>query len=270
MSPVSRRRGGGRKPSTAQSASAVRARATEVRRLMAEPPLDALTSRIAKLGTDDAFAAEALMSYVLDVVVGRGPDADEQLARFSRAAVSDPRAGTTPLGVRAMVAVSLLGHRDVRDEARALVAAADPEHVPAWAAGAGAVEVVQTGLLSARDGSESVLHLLLDHADPVAGPRHLVSIAVEHGENRVHLLDVRVRAPQDVLDPMAEAYADPAGPRWTWGDRDSVLAVAEPALRTTSLRTSRQWPVLGIEGAETLTWWLGVQRLEQVTGSVLA
>lgn len=269
MSPVSRRRPGAGRPSP----SAARLRASEARRLRAEVPLDALTTRIAKLAPgSDGFAVEAVASGVLEVVASRGPDSEETLARFCRAAVSDARSGTTPLGLQAMAVLSLHGHRGLRAEAAALVSDAAPalqDSLPSWTRLVGRVEVVQTGVLRSADGTETVLHLLLDHVDAAAGPRHLLTLAVHHGDQRVHLLDVRARRHDEVLAPMAERYAGSSDPLWTWGDSDDVLAAAEPALRVTAGRPPSQWPVLGVEGGETLTWWLGTHRLEQVVGAVL-
>ena len=269
MSPVSRRRPGAGRPAPA----AARLRATEARRLRAEVPLDALTTRIARLGpTADGFAVEAVASGVLEVVASRGPDADETLARFSRAAVSDPRAGTTPLGLQAMAVLALHGHRALRDEAAELVACCDGDlrsSLPAWVDGVGRVAVVGTGVLRTADGTETVLHLLLDHVDPAAGPRHLLSLAVHHGDQRVHLLDVRSRRDDEVLGPVAERYVGSVDPVWTWGTAADVLAAADPAIRVTAARTPAQWPVLGVEGGETLTWALGTHRLEQVVGAPL-
>jgi hypothetical protein len=269
MSPVSRRRPGAGRPAPA----AARLRAVEARKLRAEVPLDALTTRIARLGpAADGFAAEAVASGVLEVVASRGPDADETLARFSRAAVSDPRAGTTPLGLQAMAVLALHGHRGLRDEAAALVADADAglrSSLPAWVDGVGSVEVVEAGVLRTADGTETVLHLLLDHVEPAAGPRHLLSLAVHHSDDRVHLLDVRTRRDDEVLAPVAERYDGSTDPVWTWGDVADIRAAAEPALRVTAGRTPAQWPVQGIEGGETLTWSLGTHRLEQVVGTPL-
>jgi hypothetical protein len=266
MSPVSRRRPGAGRPAPA----AARLRATEARKLRAEVPLDALTSRIAKLGPGpDGFAVEAVASGVLEVVASRGPDADETLARFCRAAVSDPRGGTTPLGLQAMAVLSLHGHRALRAEAAALVADADVDlrrALPSWVATVGRVEVVQTGVLRSADGIETVLHLLLDHVDAAAGPRHLLTLAVHHGDERVHVLDVRSRRDDEVLTPMASRYDGCSDPVWSWGDEHDIRAAAEPALRVTAAHPPSQWPVLGVEGGETLTWWLGTHRLEQVLG----
>lgn len=269
MSPVSRRRPGAGRPAPVASAL----RANEARKVRGETPLDALTSRIAKLDVHaDGFAAEAVVSWVFEVLGSRGPDADEVLARFCRAAVSDPRAGTTDLGLQAMAVLALHGHRSVRAEAGQLVADADDalrSSLPPWVAQVGAVRVVETGVLATADGTETVLHLLLDHVDPAAGPRHLLTLAVHHGDGRVHLLDVRARRDDEVLAPMAEKYAGSADPVWSWGDVDAVRAAADPALRTTAAQPASRWPVLAVDGGETLTWTLGAHRLEQVVGAQL-
>jgi hypothetical protein len=270
MSPVSRRRPGAGRPRPVSDALSAKLRSQEARRIRGEQPLDALTSRIGRLdGVVDGFKVEAVASYVLEVVASRGPDAEEVLARFSRAAVSDPRATTTSLGVSALAALSLHGHRAVRDECASLVAGADPELVPAWVPTMGRVDVVETGVLRTATGDETVVHLMLDHVDAAAGPRHMLSLAVEHTEQRVHLLDVRVRQPDDVLAPLAERYAATSDPVWSWGSADEVRAVADPALRTTAMRAPSQWPVAGLEGGESLMWFLGVHRLEQVAGTSL-
>lgn len=269
MSPVSRRRPGAGRPAPVASAL----RANEARKVRGETPLDALTSRIGRLDVhSDGFAAEAVASWVFEVLGSRGPDADEVLARFCRAAVSDPRAGTTALGLQAMAVLALHGHRSVRDEAGLLVADADEAlraSLPGWVACVGEVRVVETGVLSTADGTETVLHLLLDHVDPAAGPRHLLTLAVHHGDGRVHLLDVRARRDDEVLAPMAEKYAGSVDPVWSWGDADSVRAAADPALRTTAAQPPSRWPVLAVDGGETLTWTLGAHRLEQVVGGPL-
>lgn len=269
MSPVSRRRpGAGRRAPVAAAL-----RANEARKVRGENPLDALTSRIAALDVHaDGFAAEAVVSWVLEVVGSRGPDADETTARFCRSAVSDPRAGTTAAGLTAMSVLALHGHASVRDEAAALVAGADDGlrgSLPAWVGSVGQVRVVETGVLAAADGSETVLHLLLDHVDAAAGPRHLVTLAVHHGEQRVHLLDVRARRDDEVLAPMAEKYVGSADPVWSWGDAASVRSAADPAVRVTALQAPSVWPVLAVEGGETLTWTLGVHRLQHAAGAAL-
>jgi len=46
-----------------------------------------------------------------------------------------------------------------------------------------------------------VLHVMLDYDDPVRGSRHLLTVAAEHREQRVHLLDVRMRDADDSLRP---------------------------------------------------------------------
>jgi hypothetical protein len=269
MSPVSRRRpGAGRRAPVAQAL-----RANEARKVRAENPLDALTSRIGKLDVHaDGFAAEAVVSWVLEVVGSRGPDADEVVARFCRAAVTDERAGSTVAGLQAMSVLALHGHPGVRSEAAQLLAHADAglrAELPSWVEHVGQVQVVETGVLSSADGTESVLHLLLDHVHPDAGPRHLVSLAVHHGDTRVHLLDVRARQDDDRLAPMAEKYVGSVDPVWSWGGAEAVRAAAVPALRVTAEHTPAQWPVLGVEGAETLTWTLGVHRLGVAAGQDL-
>lgn len=271
MSPVSRRRAGAGRGSGTGPSPAARLRAAEARKVRSEPPLDALTSRLRRLdGPVDGFKAEAVASYVVEVVAGRGPDADEMLARFSHAAVADPRAATTPLGLQALALLSLHGHRDVRQEAAALVAASDlRDELPAWTGVVGLVRPVQIGVLRTAAGDETVLHLLLDHADPAGGPRHLLTLAASHADHRVHLLDVRVRSADDALDAMAERYDGSADPVWAWGGPQDVLAAADPALRTTAAQPPSVWPVMGVEGGETLMWSLAAHRLEQITGTRL-
>jgi hypothetical protein len=270
MSPVSRRRSGAGRPRPVADTLSAKLRAQEARRIRGEQPLDALTSRIGRLdGVVDGFKVEAVASYVLEVVASRGPDSDEMLARFSRAAVSDPRAASTSLGVCALAALSLHGHREVREECAQLVAAADPSLVPAWVPSLGQVSVVETGVLRNAEATETLVHVMLDHVEPAAGPRHMLSMHVDHAEQRVHVLDVRVRKADDSLAPMAEHYAGSTDPVWSWGSADDVRAAADPAVRTTALQPPSRWPVTGVEGGETLMWLLGVHRLEQITGTSL-
>jgi hypothetical protein len=261
MSPASRRRAGvGRR--SRSTAALVAAEESALRR---EAPLDALTSRLGRLGpASDGLAAEAVLSWVLSVVGDRGPDAEENVATFCRRAVSDERAATTARGLEALALLAVHGHADVRDEAAAAVVGADPDVRAAaspWLESVGRVHVVETGLLRTADGRELVAHVLLDHDDPAAGPRHLVSVAVAVEDARVHLLDVRARAAADVLAPMAGMYAGSADPVWTWGTVDDVRGAAGQALATTAGHSSSTWPVLDVDGAPTRTWSLGLHRL---------
>ena len=110
---------------------------------------------------------------------------------------------------------------------------------------------------------------MLDYDDPSAGSRHIVSIAVEHGEQRVHLLDVRAREPQDSIAPIAEKYARSSVAVWQWRGTDEIEALVGEAVRRTWTRTVDEWPVQDVEGRPTPAWAFGVRRLERLTGSSL-
>jgi hypothetical protein len=96
-----------------------------------------------------------------------------------------------------------------------------------------------------------------------------VSIAVEHGEQRVHLLDVRAREPRDSIAPIAEKYARSPVAVWQWRGTDEIEALVGEAVRQTWTRTVDDWPVQDVEGKPTPAWAFGVRRLERLTGSSL-
>jgi len=269
MSPVSRRRptrgpkrGG---PPGGSGADAAR--------LRAQPPLDVLMRETARVQeADDTFLAEGLGAYVVGLLDVRGPDGDASFATFCREAVDDPRAGTTALGLQASALLAELGHASVRADATALLHDADPAllaEMPSWCAHVGRVHIVEAGSLRTPDGRETVLHVVLDYDDPAAGSRHLVSVAVEHGEERVHLLDVRAREPQDSIAPIAEKYAGSRTATWQWRGTDEIEALVGAAVRQTWTRTVEEWPVQDVEGNPTPAWAFGVRRLERLTGSSL-
>ena len=108
---------------------------------------------------------------------------------------------------------------------------------------------------------------MLDYDDPARGSRHLLTVAAEHREQRVHLLDVRMRDADDSLRPMAEAYAASPDPLWSWHDADDLDALVGDALRSTSRHETEVWPVLDLEGARSRLWPLGVRRLAHVSGA---
>jgi len=220
----------------------------------------------------DTFLAEGAIGYVVGLLDVRGAD-DSSYASFCHEALDDARAATSVLGLEAAVALAELGHPSVRADAAALVAAADPSlraELPSWCAHVGRVHVVEAGSLRTSDGSETVLHVLLDFdAGAAAGSRHLLSIAMQHKENRVHLLDVRARAPQDTIAPIAEQYAGSAEVLWSWREAGELESLVGDAVRTTWTRSPDRWPVHDVEGAATPAWALGVRRLEQVTGTDL-
>jgi hypothetical protein len=220
----------------------------------------------------DTFVVEGVVGFVVGLLDVRGPDTGTAYERFCREALDDPRAGTSVLGLQAATVLAELGHPVVRGAASALVAAADPAlraELPVWCAHVGRVHVVESGSLRTPDDSETVLHVMLDYDEPVAGSRHLLSIAVQHAERRVHLLDVRARGAEDSLAPIAEAYAGSSTARWAWHGADELEALVADAVRTTWTRTPSQWPVQDVEGGSTPAWALGVRRLEQVTGTDL-
>jgi hypothetical protein len=219
--------------------------------------------------TDDSFLAEGLAGYVVGLLDVRGPDGGASFERFCREAVDDPRAATSLLGLASSAVLAELGHVSVRERAAAIVAAAGPElhaELPAWCAHVGRVHVVEAGSLGTRDGRETVLHVMLDYDDPGAGSRHLVSVAVERDEQRVHLLDVRARGSQDSLSPIAEQYAGSPTACWQWREVDEIDALVGSAVRTTWTRSATDWPVSDIEGKPTPAWSFGVRRLELLTG----
>lgn len=263
MSPVSRRR-------TPKSASRGRRAPVTPRSSRRAPALDLLTRELAKLGTvTDAFVAEGVGTFLFDVLDERGPAPDDAFAAFCREVVDDPRATRSPLAVQAVALVAALGPHEVRDHAAAVRASVDAEvaaTLPGWVEQLGAVHLVEGGALRTTDSRESVLHLLLDYDEPAAGSRHLLTVAIEHGEERVHLLDVRGREPGDSLAPMADKYAESVEPVWSWLDAAEVGPLVESAVRTTARRTQQDWPVQDIAGAATVCWTLGVRRLEQLTG----
>jgi hypothetical protein len=223
-------------------------------------------------GVTDAFLAEGAIGYVVGLLDVRGAD-DSSYASFCREALDDDRAATSVLGLEATTSLAELGHPSVRADAAALVAAADPSllaELPSWCAHVGRVHVVEAGSLRTADGSETVLHVLLDYdADPAAGSRHLLSIAVQHVEDRVHLLDVRARAPRDSIAPIAEQYAGSADVLWSWHEAGELEALVGDAVRATWTHSPNRWPVRDVEGGVTPAWAFGVRRLEQVTGTDL-
>jgi hypothetical protein len=221
---------------------------------------------------DDAFLAEGVGAYVVGLLDVRGPDGDASYASFCREAVEDPRAISSVQGLQATTLLAELGHPSVRDVATALVAGADPAllaELPGWCAHVGRVHVVEAGSLRTRDGSETVLHVVLDYDDPSAGSRHLLSVAVAQGEGRVHLLDVRAREPRDSIAPIAEKYARSRTAVWQWRGTDEFDALVGGAVRSTGTRTAADWPVQDVEGKPTPAWAFGVRRLERLTGSSL-
>ncbi len=169
----------------------------------------------------DAFVVEGVVGYVVGLLDVRGPGAGTAYETFCREALDDPRAGTSVLGLQATAALAELGHPATRDDAADLLASADPAlraGLPPWCAQLGRAHLVEAGSLQNPDGSETVLHVMLDYDEPSVGSRHLLSIAVQHVERRVHLLDVRARASQDSIAPIADAYAGSPTVRWAWRD----------------------------------------------------
>jgi hypothetical protein len=269
VSPVSRRR-----PSRATRGRAAAAPgAIDAERVRRQPPLDVLGSELLALGgVDDALVVEARMTRIVDVLDPRGPERDPAFERFCRAAVADPRATTSVLGVQALHVLAALGHAGVRDEARAAAEGAGDElrsELPPWAAHLGRVHVVEAGSLRTADRREVVLHVLLDYDDPSAGSRHLLSIAAERVMQRVHLLDVRLRDASDSLAPMAATYSDSVDPTWTWHQASDVADLVARPVRATYEETTTAWTVRDLEGQPTPVWSLGVARLETVTGLTL-
>ena len=212
------------------------------------------------------------MSRIVDVLDPRGPVRDTALEQFCRAAVDDPRASTSLLGLQAMTVIATLGHIDVRVDAAAVVAGAPEalrDELPGWARHLGRVHVVEAGALRTADRREVVLHVMLDYDDPVGGSRHLLSIAAERVTQRVHLLDVRMREATDSLAPMAETYAGSTDPTWTWHEPTDLADLVGRPVRATADETAAAWTVKDLEGKATPVWPLGVARLEHLTGLVL-
>ncbi len=221
---------------------------------------------------DDTFLAEGLGAYVVGLLDVRGPDGGASFAAFCREAIEDGRAATSVPGLAATSLLAELGHPSVRDRAASIVAAADREIVaalPSWCSHVGRVHVVEAGSLRTRDGRETVLHVMLDYDDASAGSRHLLSVATERDEQRVHLLDVRARGPQDSLAPIAEQYSTSPTARWQWREVDELDALVGDPVRTTWTRTATDWPVQDVEGKPTPAWAFGVRRLERLTGATM-
>ena len=235
------------------------------------PPLDVLTRELRRVqDTDDAFLAEGLGGFVLGLLDVRGPGGDgTSFASFCREVVDDPRAVSSSLGLQSLALLAELGHPDARSSAAALVDSADPalrDELPAWCDAVGHVHVVEAGSLRTGDGGETVLHVVLDYDVPSAGSRHLLSVAVEHGPQRVHLLDVRARGPQDSIAPIAEQYATSSTAVWQWRTADEIDGLVGDAVRTSWTHGDDDWPVQDVEGKPTPAWAFGVRRLERITG----
>jgi hypothetical protein len=266
MSPVSRRR-----PSRGPKRGGPPAgTGADAARLRGMPPLDVLMREVARVGeSTDAFGAEGVGGYVVGLIDVRGADGDTAFATFCRDAVADDRAGTSLRGLESMALLAELGHASVRADAAALLADADPAlraELPAWCEHVGRVHIVEAGSLRTPSGSETVLHVLLDYDVPTAGSRHLLSVAVEHGEQRVHLLDVRAREPRDSIAPIAEKYAGSRTAVWQWRGTDEFDALVGDAVRATWALGPDVWPVQDVEGKPTPAWAFGVRRLERLTG----
>jgi len=222
--------------------------------------------------TDDTFRVEGVIGYLLGLLDVRGPGAGSSYAAFCADVLSDPRSATSLLGLQATVCVAGLGHPDARGDAAAILAAADPAllgELPAWCAHVGRVHVVEVGSLRTPDESESVLHAVLDYDESSAGSRHLLSVAVEHAAQRVHLLDVRARAAADSIAPIAEKYVGSPTATWTWRGTEDLDGLVAAAVRTTWAHDVDEWPVQDVEGNPTPAWAFGVRRLEQLTGASL-
>jgi hypothetical protein len=269
MSPVSRRSGPRRprrpdpRAGTGPAASGLRGR----------DPLDVLERELRRVqDATDAFAVEGVVGYVVGLLDVRGPAGDSAYEAFCREALDDARTGTSVLGLQAATVLAELGHPAVRARAASLVATADPAlraGLPAWCAHVGRVHLVEAGSLQTRDGRETVLHAVIDYDDRSAGSRHLLSVAVQHEERRVHLLDVRARAAEDSVAAIAEAYAASPTVRWAWLGVGDLEALVADAVRTTWTQPESRWPVQDVEGASTPAWALGVRRLERLTGADL-
>jgi len=269
MSPVSRRRPSrGRHRSGPPSGTGV-----DAARLRDQPPLDVLTRELVRIGdTDDTFRVEGVVGYLLGLLDVRGPGAGSSFSAFCADVVADPRSATSLIGLQATACIAALGHPDVATEAAERMAAADPallDQLPAWCAHVGRVHIVEAGSLRTPDGSETVLHVVLDYDDASAGSRHLLSVAVEHSVHRVHLLDVRARAPRDSIAPIAEKYVGSRTATWMWRGTDELDALVGDAVRTTWRHDADDWPVQDVEGNPTPAWAFGVRRLEQLTGASL-
>jgi hypothetical protein len=238
-----------------------------------EKPFDVLSRELVKLReVSDAFTIEGVGTFLFDVLDRRGPGEADAFEAFCRGVVDDGRAVTSVLGVQALALVADLGHPAVRPAARAAQDAADEglrSGLPSWVAQIGHVHVVEAGALRTADGAETVLHVLLDYDAQDAGARHLMTVAMEHGPRRVHVLDVRGRDPHDTLVPMAELYAASEDPLWSWIDAGEIADLVEDAVRETSRHSDEAWPVVDVEGTRSVAWTLGVRRLEQVGGRAL-
>lgn len=232
-----------------------------------------LTGELVKLaGVRDAFVVEGIGGYLFDVLDRRGPTPDGAFERFARDAVTDPRATTSLLGLQSAALLAELGPAGVRADASELVAHADPELVaelPPWFGHLGRVRLVEAASLRTLDGEETVLHVLLDYDDQDAGSRHLLTIAVQHSERRVYLLDVRGREPHDSLAPMAERYVGTEDPVWSWVTAAEIGPLVEAAVLETARHSMDSWPVLDVDGGPTSAWTLGLRRLERLSGTDL-
>jgi hypothetical protein len=266
MSPVSRRR----KPRSSTSRRHSGSGSPESLRLTHQDALDVLTRELVKLkGVTDAFVVEGVGTYLFDILDRRGPTPDGAFERFGRDAVTAVRERPSLLGLQAVALLRELGHVNVRGDAAQLLAGTDPEllgELPSWCAHLGAVHVVEAASLRTLDGRETVLHVLLDYDDAEAGSRHLLTLAIEHTERRVHLLDVRGREPDDSLAPMAERYTGSEEPVWSWVEPDELGPLVADAVRETARHTDSAWPVVDVDGGATAAWTLGVRRLERLTG----
>jgi len=269
MSPVSRRRPS-RGPTRSGPPGGTGADAAHLRH---QPPLDVVTRELLRIGdTDDTFRVEGVLGYLLGLLDVRGPGAGPSYAAFCADVLSDPRTATSLLGLQAAVCVAGLGHPEARADAAELVAAADPAllgELPAWCAHVGRVHIVEAGSLRTPDESETVLHVVLDYDEPSAGSRHLLSVAVEHATQRVHLLDIRARAAQDSIAPIAEKYVGSRTATWMWRGTDEFDGLVGDAVRTTWTHDTDDWLVQDVEGNPTPAWAFGVRRLEQLTGASL-
>jgi hypothetical protein len=141
--------------------------------------------------------------------------------------------------------------------------------MPSWTAQLGRVHLVEAGSLRTADRREVVLHVMLDYDEPGAGSRHLLSIAAERVTQRVHLLDVRMRAADDTLAPMAETYVGATDPLWSWHRSGELADLVERPVRSTYDESVERWTVKDLEGKPTPVWPLGVARLEHLTGLAL-